>query len=109
MNRTEDFRSWWPWLRRLDAEGVVEGAEWRCKVQPPLPYALRFSLHLDAVEDGAHVSAVVDGDIVGTADLRLWAVDDGTAIRLTSVLEPANPALKVVSTVAPRMARVAAA
>ena len=103
--RTDDFRSWWPWLRRLEAEGVIEGDEWRCTVQPPLPYSLRFVVGIDEVVDETRVSATVHGDIVGTADVRLWSVDDGCAVRLASVLEPSNRALKVVSTVAPRAAR----
>lgn len=105
MGRTDDFRSWWPWLRRFDAEGLAEGAEWRCTVQPPLPYSLRFVIDIDEVVAGERVSARVHGDIDGTADLSLSPVDEGCAIRLTSELEPSNRALKVVSTIAPRMAR----
>ena len=105
IGRTEDFRSWWPWLRRLDASGVIEGDEWRCTVQPPLPYVLRFTIEIDEVEDGRRVSAIVTGDIVGTAELWLSAVDDGCSVRLASVLEPSNRALKLVSGLAPWMAR----
>ncbi|MDE0805563.1 MAG: SRPBCC family protein [Acidimicrobiales bacterium] len=108
INRVDDYRVWWPWLRRFAAEGVVEGDEWRCTVQPPLPYSLRFTISIDDVEigpDERRVAATVAGDIVGTATLRLSPSDRGCAIDLGSVLRPDNRALQVVSKIAPWMAR----
>lgn len=105
IGRTDDFRTWWPWLRRLDAEGLVPGDQWRCTVQPPLPYSLDFVVEIEDVEESAFVSASVRGDIVGTAELRLRVDGDGCEICLASVLEPSNRALRAVSRVAPWMAR----
>jgi len=46
MARVEDYRSWWPWLRHFDGGGLAAGSTWVAVVQPPLPYRLRFELHL---------------------------------------------------------------
>ncbi len=106
ISRTDDYRRWWPWLRRLDADGLRSGAVWHCTVQPPLPYTLRFDIALDDVDDRDHrVEASVSGEIVGSAALRLRPSDDGCEIELSSVLRPASRTLQVVSRLAPWMAR----
>jgi hypothetical protein len=94
------YRSWWPWLSRLDADAFAPGERWRCTVQPPLPYTLRFTLQLDAVEAPRFAAATVSGDITGTARVSLEPDGDGTAVRLESELAPANPFLRGVARVA---------
>lgn len=108
LERVDDYRSWWPWLRRLDAGGLRQGDQWRCTVQPPLPYSLRFTISIDEVvraTDERRVAATVSGDIVGSALLELAASDEGCRIDLSSALRPENKALQVVSRLAPWMAR----
>lgn len=105
IGRTDQFRQWWPWLRRFDAEGLVEGDRWQCTVQPPLPYALRFSITLDEVEPNVRAAATVGGDISGAAELTVTPTDVGCELRLLSTLRPDNRALEVVSNLAPWMAR----
>ncbi len=105
LTRTEDYRRWWPWLRRLDGAALEAGARWQCTVQPPLPYALRFTIEIGEVDERSRVTASVHGDIRGRAELTLCDVSDGCDVRLASVLEPAHRGLQVVSTLAPLMAR----
>ncbi|WP_436795020.1 SRPBCC family protein [Actinospongicola halichondriae] len=105
LTRTDDYRSWWPWLRRLDGAAMEAGAEWECTVQPPLPYVLRFAIAIDEVDEALRVTASVHGDIRGTAELTLSETDAGCDVRLASVLEPANRGLQVISTLAPPVAR----
>lgn len=105
IGRTSQYRDWWPWLRRLDANGLVTGDAWRCTVQPPLPYTLRFTIVIGDVEPGVRATATVDGDIVGSAALDLGPADGGTELRLSSTLRPENRPLRLVSTLAPWMAR----
>jgi hypothetical protein len=69
-------------------------------VRPPLPYSLRFTLHLDDVVPPTLVTAHVTGDIAGHARIDLTDHDEGTQVRLTSVLAPSNPAFAVVAAVA---------
>ncbi len=105
IGRTDQFRRWWPWLRRLEADGLVAGDRWQCMVQPPLPYVLRFSITLDEVEPGERAVATVRGDIAGDAELTLTTTDAGCDLRLASTLRPSNRALEIVSNLAPWMAR----
>jgi uncharacterized protein YndB with AHSA1/START domain len=100
ISRVDGYRRWWPWLRRFDAAGLVAGDSWACTVQPPLPYSLRFTVHLDEVVAPERVDARVSGDIVGTARLEIQAGDDGTEARLTSALAPRNGFLRMVAATA---------
>jgi hypothetical protein len=71
---TDRYRSWWPWLTEFDGGPLVRGARWSCAVSPPLPYVVRFTLTLVAVEEARSIRALVEGDITGSATLEL--VDD---------------------------------
>lgn len=97
---TERYRGWWPWLAEFDGGPLEAGARWRCAVSPPLPYLVRFTLALDAVDEGRSIRATVEGDITGAATLEL--IDDGVdsatcRIHLCSDLAPAHPVLRVVA------------
>jgi len=95
------YRAWWPWLTRFEAGAFAAGEAWRCTVQPPLPYVLRFTLHLDAVDPPREASATVDGDIVGEARVVLHdGGDGGSELHLTSSLAPANGVLRAVARLA---------
>lgn len=96
----EQYRLWWPWLRGFEAQGLVVGDAWRCVVQPPLPYTLRFTVTLDEVVEPRLVRATVSGEIVGTARLDIAEDGDGGEMRLTSSLSPDNRMLRAVASVA---------
>ena len=57
LGDVEAYRDWWPWLRRFEADGLRAGAVWRCLVQPPLPYTVRFDLTLHRVIEPERVEA----------------------------------------------------
>ena len=97
---TGEYRRWWPWLTAFEADGLVAGGQWRCTVRPPLPYSLRFTVHLDEVVPPALVTAHVTGDIAGDARVDLADHDEGTQVRLASVLTPTNPAFAIIAAVA---------
>lgn len=105
FGRVEDYRRWWPWLSRLDAEGLVSGDRWDCTVRPPVPYLLRFVISLDDVEPLRHITATVSGDIVGHAHLALDDSHDGCEVRLASSLAPRSATLRAVTTLTPWLAR----
>lgn len=106
MGAVEEFRSWWPWLRHFDADGLRVGAVWSCVVQPPLPYRLRFDLTVIEVVPGQAVRVTVAGDIVGTAQLEIHAREDGSELHLVSDLAARHPALKAASAVARPLAQL---
>jgi hypothetical protein len=99
------YQEWWPWLRIFEAGGLTAGDEWRCEVQPPLPYAVRFQVLIDHVEAPLEVRARVEGDVIGTATLRLEEHPDGCVACLESSLAPGNRTLRMVSRLAAPVAR----
>lgn len=101
INATDDYATWWPWLRAFEAsDAIVSGALWECAVSPPLPYTVRFVIGFDRVEAGRVVEATVTGDVEGTARLTLDDDDAGSSARLVSALRPANPLLRGFGVVA---------
>ena len=106
MSDVAAYRVRWPWLRRFDARALETGDTWGCTLKPPLPYTLSFSISLDSVDPGRSVTATVDGDIVGPAEIHLRGDGDGTSrVRLVSALTPAHPLLRTMATVAPLVAQ----
>jgi uncharacterized protein YndB with AHSA1/START domain len=99
------YQQWWPWMRRFEAVGLVEGDEWRCEVQPPLPYPVRFRVALDRVDPPNVLRATVSGDVVGSATLTLHDEADGCVACLWSSLAPGNLTLRLMSRVAAPIAR----
>jgi uncharacterized protein YndB with AHSA1/START domain len=106
FTRVDDYRSWWPWLRRFDAVAFEPGAAWTCVVQPPLPYSLRFRILLDEVDPCRLATATIDWDIVGQARLEVTATDTGSEARLVSHLAPENAVLRAIARVARPVAQL---
>jgi hypothetical protein len=102
LSSVEEYTQWWPWLRRFDpVGGFNEGARWHCEVAPPLPYVLRFSVHIDHIEPGRGARASVHGDVTGDAVLSVGGGGNGSSTaRLRSQLAPANPVLRRVGRLA---------
>ncbi len=102
---TDQYRTWWPWLRHFEAEGLVEGDVWDCAIQPPLPYTLHFTVTVDRV-DGPHVIEVtIGGDVTGTARLDLADAPGGSEIHLVAALAPSRRWLQALSVLARPLAR----
>jgi uncharacterized protein YndB with AHSA1/START domain len=105
-----EYRRWWPWLRRFDAEGLEVGDVWRCTVQPPLPWTLRFRIEIEEVVPATLVRARVTGDVHGSARVEIAAVDPdagGAACeaRLVSELAPGNAVLRGIARLAQPLVR----
>lgn len=101
LTLTGTYTTWWPWLRRLEAEGLVAGDLWACHVQPPLPYSLRFTIAIEEVVDGRSVRAAVAGEIRGTASVELSpAGATATEVHFVSDLAPAAGPLRAFARIA---------
>lgn len=99
---------WWPWLRRFEGGGLEPGEEWSCTIRPPLPYVVRFSLHLEEVQPPARVRAELQGDIRGPAQIDLRPTGPAglsTELRLRAALQPGRAVFGVVASVARPIAR----
>lgn len=100
LERTADFRRWWPWLRELSGDGLVPGGRNRCVVRAPIPYTLRFTVAVNDLVPGRLVEAEVDGDLVGPARLEIGAVDGpeaGSTVRLAWEMELRRPMLRTAA------------
>lgn len=106
LTATDDYQRWWPWLREFEATGLEAGDEWRCRVRPPLPYTVRFTIVLQEVEASRTVGARIEGDIAGTARVDLTERDGGCEIRLTSRLSPRGRAIRIMADLARPLARM---
>jgi len=100
MARVNAYREWWPWLRHFEAGALEAGAIWSAVVQPPLPYRLRFELHIGDVDAPRLVTAKVTGDITGSARLEVTSTSTGSELHLESQLAPTNAVLRAVAQVA---------
>lgn len=111
LQRVDAYTTWWPWLREFDGRSVAAGEVWTCSVQPPLPYAVRFTVAFDDVVDGEQVATTIGGDIGGTATLHLLAGEgergagadealDRSRLRLTAELAPQKRSMLALSILA---------
>ena len=99
------YRQWWPWLRHFDADALEAGDRWEAVVQPPLPYRVRFTIHLDEVSPAKHIVARILGDIAGSARVDIVETSTGSRLRLVSSLEPTSSVLRAVAAVGAPVAR----
>ena len=100
ISRTEDFTTWWPWLRHFDLDTLAEGATARCVVQAPIPYRLRFRVRVRRVIPLELIDTVVSGDLAGPARLEVAPHELGSSVRLKWEVELRDPVLRVSSLIA---------
>jgi len=95
LSRTDDYPEWWSWLREFDADGLEQGATARCVIRAPLPYALRFTVHVEQAVKPELVDTLIRGDLEGPARLEIApSADGGSQARLTWALELRDPVLR---------------
>jgi uncharacterized protein YndB with AHSA1/START domain len=105
LGRTDEYVTWWSWLREFEATGLESGTTARCTIQSPLPYSLRCAIQLDEVVAGERISTTVDGDLRGPAVLVIREHPDGATARLAWSVTLGDPMLAALATVArPAMA-----
>ena len=97
---TGEYRTWWPWLREFDADGMHEGSHWRAVIQSPLPYVLRVQLKLGEVVECERLAADVTGDIEGWAALDLHGDDHRSTIDVEWDMRPRSRAMQAAAVLA---------
>ena len=105
MANVDAYGRLWPWLERFDAKGLVAGDVWTCRVRPPLPYTVSFTIAFDKVEPERFASATVEGEVEGPASIELSDDGSGTTVVVRSSLEPRSTFLRVLSATLPPVAR----
>ncbi len=97
LSRTDQYPSWWSWLREFDTEGFATGTTAHCVIQSPLPYALRCTIHVDEMRPAQAIVTTVSGDLRGPARLEVGRASDGCRARLVWSLTPGNSMLRRVA------------
>lgn len=107
LSAPERFESWWSWLHefRLHGDGLVDGAVLHGVVAPPVPYRMRIDVHLQHCDPPHRISAVVDGDLRGPAELEFADNGSGTDATVSWRVEMMQPAMRLASRVAHPMLR----
>lgn len=106
LHRLDRYRSWWPFLDRIEAERLRPGATWTCVVDPNMPYRVAFRVEILAVSPPHRVDASIAGDIAGSASIHLEGMaSEVTRLRLTSDLTARRRTLRLAGTLAPSVVR----
>ena len=100
LNRTDQYPSWWSWLREFDADGFESGTTAHCVIQSPLPYALRCTIKVEEMRAAATIVTTVTGDLCGPARLEIGTLGGGSTARLAWSLTPGNRMLRRIAHVA---------
>jgi hypothetical protein len=102
IERFDRFESWWAWLRDFGADtgGLVAGNVLHCTVVPPVPYRLRLDIRLERCLRPHVVEATIDGDLRGSAVIRLEPFDAGTRVAVAWSLNIVSTPLRVAALVA---------
>ncbi|MBM3672609.1 MAG: hypothetical protein FJW86_10590 [Actinobacteria bacterium] len=98
--QTDEYPTWWSWLREIDGGELREGAVARCVVQGPLPYQLQFEIEVGEVVPATRVDTKVRGDLEGPARLEIAPAPNGSTARLAWTLELRDSLLRPLSLVA---------
>jgi uncharacterized protein YndB with AHSA1/START domain len=99
IEQTDRYVDWWSWLQTFEGGGLTPGATARCVVRAPLPYSLRFDVHVEEVVPVTRVVTRIDGDLVGPARLEVTPTEGGCAARLLWELELRDPVLRPLAMV----------
>jgi hypothetical protein len=94
LTRTDDYTTWWRWLREFDAGELTEGTAARCVVRGPFPYSLNFTVNVVEIETSRSVRTEVSGDLAGPARLEIEPDGDGSTARLAWEVELCSPMLR---------------
>jgi hypothetical protein len=95
----DQFERWWPWLTdfRIEGAGLSAGSVLHGVATPPLPYRMRLRVELVDCDRPSAVDAIIGGDLVGDARLRLRPDGDGTTAEVAWTVEMLQPAMRLAS------------
>jgi len=81
ISDVEAYQGWWGWLSEVSCEGsgLRRGTILRGVVAPPVPYRMRIAVTLGQCRRPHRITAMVSGDLVGPASLRLRQEGTGSA------------------------------
>ena len=107
MVEVDCFSSWWSWLREFSVEGsgFEHGTVLHGVVAPPLPYRMRLDVVLDECVPERRVTALVHGDLEGTAQLTFDGDDAETCAHATWTVEMMQGPMRMAARIAAPLLR----
>lgn len=96
------FPSWWGWLREfsVDGDGLKPGTVLHGIVVPPLPYRMHVDVVVEECVPEQCISALVHGDLEGTARLTFDGDDTETFARATWTVEMMQRPMRLAARIA---------
>lgn len=93
----DQFEKWWPWLSdlRIEGTGLSRGTVLHGVVTPPLPYRMELRVEVIDTEPATSIDAVVGGDLVGEARIRMRPEGRQTWVEAAWVVEMKQPVMRL--------------
>ena len=100
--QVDRFSSWWSWLREFAVEGngLEHGTVLHGIVAPPLPYRMRVDVVLDEYVPERRITAFVQGDLEGAAQLTFEGDDAESRAHATWTVEMMQRPMRVAARIA---------
>jgi uncharacterized protein YndB with AHSA1/START domain len=105
LDRVEDYRMWWPWLRQFEAQQLKTGETWACLIKPPVPWSSRMAVEITEAVPSSLIAARVTGEVTGEAQLDIQPSDAGSEVRIRTRLAPASAVLRAAAYLAAPLSR----
>jgi hypothetical protein len=107
LEQTERFEAWWGWLHefRLEGGALESGSVLRGVVSPPVPYEMRIRVVLDRCRKPVQIDAHIEGDLEGSAGLRLEPRGDGSRAVVWWKVEMKQRPMRIAARLAPSLMR----
>jgi hypothetical protein len=102
MVQFDRFPSWWSWLHEFSVEGngLERGTVLHGIVAPPVPYRMRIDVVLEDCVPERCVTALVHGDLEGTAKLTFDGTGTESRAHVTWTLEMMQRPMRMAATIA---------
>jgi len=109
VSEPQRFEGWWGWLGqlRVEGDGLVDGTVLTGTVSPPVPYRMVVTVRLERCERPVRIDASVDGDLRGSAQLRLEPTAHGTMAEVAWHIEMMQRPMRLAARVAAPLLRFA--
>ena len=102
MVQVDRFSSWWGWLHEfsVEGEGLRQGTVLHGIVVPPLPYRMRLDVVVEECVPKRRITALVHGDLEGSARLTFDGDDAETRAHATWTVEMMQRSMRLAATIA---------
>ncbi len=101
LERTDQYESWWPWMRHLEVTGepLDPGTAFSFLVFAPIPVTMRMRAEVTSAEPPHRIEAAVSGDLRGSASMHFRTATVGTLADIQWQVEVVRPSIRSVARV----------